>query len=369
MPVSAAANLSVELSWKPSANSAVTGYNIYYGGASRQYTNSVSAGNVTNVVISGLAANTPYFFAATSHDGNGNESAFSNEGIFAVFAATPGRGLRLATLPMNFTGDPLLFSLSASAPAGATINPTNGFVGWTPSQAFAATTNYFKVMAADPVNPALNISETLVIIVGDYLEFQLGAVALPAGQSNRLPIIVETSSDVTHVQMTLAWPGTNLINPTLNFLPPIIAGSVENQSNQLVIQLQTAAEQPLTGANQVAQLNFQAVPGQPSNIFSIAATAANANTADGSSHASVPVQPGEVVVVGSNPLLRPQANPSNGRTLALYANPANYQLQYTTSLTPPINWTPLPVLQQTNITQTISLDSVNQAVFYRLQQL
>lgn len=165
MPMSAAASLSAELIWNPSAAPAVTGYNIYYGGASHQYTNSVSVGNGTNAIIPGLAESTPYFFAATAHDSNGNESAFSTEGAFAVFTTPLGGSLQLATLPMNFTGDPLVFSLAANAPAGATINPTNGVVDWTPGQAYAATTNYINVMAADTVNPALSISETLVILV------------------------------------------------------------------------------------------------------------------------------------------------------------------------------------------------------------
>jgi len=373
MPLSAAASapatgLSAELTWNPSTAPTVTGYNVYYGGASHQYTNSISAGNWTNAVIPGLAQNTPYFFAATAYDSNGNESAFSNEGAFSVFTAAPGSRLQLATLPINFTGDPMLFSLGANAPVGATINPISGLVYWTPGPAYASTTNYINVMAADTVNPALSIAETLVVLVGGNVEFQIGATAVSVGQSNSLPLTVASSSNVTNVQMTLAWPGTNLLNPTLTFMAPIIAGSLENRNNQLVIQLQTAMAQPLTGTIQVAELSFQAAPGQPSNIFGITATAATANTADGSSFDSVPVQAGEVVVVGNHPLLCPQANRGSGRALTLYANLGTYQLQSTTSLTPPISWSPLMTCQQTNIMQTVSLDSIQQVVFYRLQQ-
>jgi hypothetical protein len=55
--------------------------------------------------------------------------------------------------------------------------------------------------------------------------------------------------------------------------------------------------------------------------------------------------------------------------MSLYANSGNYELQYATSLVQPVNWTPLTTYQQTNVAQTISLDSSNPVVFYRLQQL
>ncbi len=370
LPLSGAASVSANLTWIASPDPAVTGYNVYYGSASHQYTNVVSVGNSTNVVISGLLENTPYFFAAKAYDSAGNQSDFSNEAALAGFAATPDGSLRLNTLPQNFTGDPLTFSLDASAPPGATINPTNGIVSWTPGRAYASTTNYLNVIVTDTVNPALSISETLVITVGDYLEFRLGAAAVPTGQANSLPLTVASSSSVTNLQITLAWPGTSLMNPTLTFAPPIVSGSLQNQNNQIVIQLQTAADQPLTGTNQVAQVNFQSAPGQPSTIFSIPATAATGNTADGSAYANVVVEAGEVAVVGASPLLRPQANAGQGRSLTLFANPgANYQLQSTTSLIPPVTWTPLMNYQPTNASQTVSLDSTEPVIFYRLQQL
>jgi hypothetical protein len=368
LPWSATASVSANLTWTASPDTNVTGYNIYFGAASHQYTNSVSVGNVINVVIPGLLANATYFFAAKAHNSAGTESDFSNEAAFAGLAATPDSSLRLKTLPVSFTGNPLIYSLDASAPAGATINPTNGTVYWTPGRAYASTTNYINVIITDTVNPALSTSETLLITVSDYLEFRAGDTAVSAGQAGSLPLTVAASSSVTNVQMTLAWPGTRLINPTLTFVPPIIAGTIQNQNNQLVIELQTAANQPLTGTNQVAQVNFQSAPGQPSTIFSIPATSAAGSTADGANYANVVTQAGEVVVVGAAPLLRPQACASHGRKLSLFANPGNYQLQYTTSLAAPVIWTPLMTYQQTNVAQTVALDSANPVVFYRLQQ-
>ena len=367
--MSAAADVTASLNWTASTDAAVTGYDIYYGSASHQYTNVISVGPVTTAVITGLAQNTIYFFAAKSHDDAGNESDFSNEAAFVGTTITPDGGLRLKTVPKNFTSDPLAFSLSTDAPAGVIINPTNGIVSWIPGRTNASTTNYFTVIVTDTVNPAMSFSETLLVNISDYLEFQLGAAVVSAGQTNSLPLTISSSSGVTNVQITFAWPANNLINPAITFAPPVISGSLENQNNQLVIQLQTAADQPLTGTNQVAQLNFQAAPGQTSGIFSIPTATASGNAADGSTYNNVVGLAGKVIVVGYDPLLRPQVDANLTRSLTLFANPGSYELQYATSLVAPVTWTPLMTCQQTNIEQTMPLDSAEPVIFYRLQQL
>src|SRR5438067_3721520 len=73
VPLSALA-ASVTLVWNPSPGTNVAGYNVYYGGASRSYTNKVNAGNATNATVSGLIEGGTYFFAVTAYDSNGLES-------------------------------------------------------------------------------------------------------------------------------------------------------------------------------------------------------------------------------------------------------------------------------------------------------
>ena len=70
---------NVTLAWDPSVSPNVAGYNIYYGAASHNYTNTVSVGTATSVTISELIDNTTYYFAATAYDTNGIESDFSVE--------------------------------------------------------------------------------------------------------------------------------------------------------------------------------------------------------------------------------------------------------------------------------------------------
>jgi hypothetical protein len=69
----------VTLTWNSSTASDVVGYKIYYGTVSHVYTSSLDAGNTTNIVITGLAEGTTYFFAATTYDSTGDQSDFSDE--------------------------------------------------------------------------------------------------------------------------------------------------------------------------------------------------------------------------------------------------------------------------------------------------
>ena len=75
---------NVTLAWNPSSDPTVVGYNIYYGGASGNYTNTLSAGNATNITVSGLVQGDTYYFAATTYNSSGVQSPFSNEVSYSV---------------------------------------------------------------------------------------------------------------------------------------------------------------------------------------------------------------------------------------------------------------------------------------------
>src|SRR5262245_58719956 len=75
---------SVTLQWNPSTDPSVTGYNIYYGAASRTYTNKIDVGNTTNATISGLVEGVTYYFAATAYNILGAESDYSAEVSYTV---------------------------------------------------------------------------------------------------------------------------------------------------------------------------------------------------------------------------------------------------------------------------------------------
>lgn len=70
---------SVTLAWAASPSAGVTGYRVYYGAASGNYSNSVTVGNVTTNSVPGLLSGVTYFFAVAAFNAGGVESPLSNE--------------------------------------------------------------------------------------------------------------------------------------------------------------------------------------------------------------------------------------------------------------------------------------------------
>jgi len=116
---------SVTLSWNPSSDPIVVGYKIYYGGASGNYTNMLSAGNATNITVSGLVEGDTYYFAATSYDSSGVQSPFSNEVAYTLTTNAPLVQLRVTPT--------LQFILTVTGPVGHTydILATSDCITWT----------------------------------------------------------------------------------------------------------------------------------------------------------------------------------------------------------------------------------------------
>jgi hypothetical protein len=83
---------NVKLTWDPSPEPLVTGYRLYYGTSSGNYTNVIDAGNRTDYTVTELAEGATYYFAATAYIGTGDESTFSNVASYTVPGETPSSG-------------------------------------------------------------------------------------------------------------------------------------------------------------------------------------------------------------------------------------------------------------------------------------
>ena len=77
----------LKLAWDPVANA--TGYRLYYGTSSGNYSSSVDAQNQTIVTVSGLTDGARYYFAVKAYNGS-TTSNFSNEasGVVPASSAT-----------------------------------------------------------------------------------------------------------------------------------------------------------------------------------------------------------------------------------------------------------------------------------------
>lgn len=118
---------SASLSWDASPDVTVTGYNIYYGGASGVYTNTVSVGNQLSAVISGLDEGGTYYFVLTAFDALGVESIYSNEASYLVPPLVTALKLQIGGAAGG------AFMLTGAGRSGHTyeIQATTNFTDWT----------------------------------------------------------------------------------------------------------------------------------------------------------------------------------------------------------------------------------------------
>jgi sulfur relay (sulfurtransferase) complex TusBCD TusD component (DsrE family) len=117
VPSSLFAASSVTLVWDPSTSTNIAGYKVYYGPASRTYTNTLMVGNATGTTISNLITGATYYFTATAYDTFNLESDFSNEVGYTNVVLEPP--IITLTSPANnsaFTA-PATISLAANATA------------------------------------------------------------------------------------------------------------------------------------------------------------------------------------------------------------------------------------------------------------
>jgi len=168
---SAMALQSITLTWDPSPDADVIGYNIYFGTQSGNYTNKVSAGNSTTVTISNLVEGVTYYFAATAYNTSGLESDPSNEISYTVPGgpnATPTLDL-INNLAIQEDGGARAVALTGigSGSAAETQTLTLTATSSNPSLIPAPTVTYISPnsTASITINPVTNLFGSAVITV------------------------------------------------------------------------------------------------------------------------------------------------------------------------------------------------------------
>lgn len=87
------------LAWEANTDSAVAGYKLYYGTASRTYGSPVDVGKVTQYSFSGIEEGKNAYFAVTAYDNYGTESELSAE--LECFTILPSAGINGTITPSN----------------------------------------------------------------------------------------------------------------------------------------------------------------------------------------------------------------------------------------------------------------------------
>ncbi|HEY9510439.1 MAG TPA: fibronectin type III domain-containing protein [Verrucomicrobiae bacterium] len=173
---SSSAAQTVSLTWSPSPDENVAGYNVYYGVASRVYTNKVDVGAVTNATVSGLREGVTYYFAATAYNILGVESDYSEE----VFYAVPGGATNfpptlntIVNLTINEDAGKQTVALAGISSGSSTENQTlvvtakSSNTGLIPDPAVAYTSpNQTGTLSFTPVANAFGTA-TITVTVND----------------------------------------------------------------------------------------------------------------------------------------------------------------------------------------------------------
>ncbi|MBV9009261.1 MAG: fibronectin type III domain-containing protein [Verrucomicrobia bacterium] len=150
---------TVTLAWTGSPSTNVTGYHVWYGVTSGNYTQRLDAGNSTNDTVSGLAPSTSYYFVVKAYDAAGQESAASNEVSFTTGAST-SVSVAAATEPTTTTSNQVK-STARTGMIAAELSSTG------PAVHVAASTESRKVSGLVHVAPQGQQEVTGFQVTGD----------------------------------------------------------------------------------------------------------------------------------------------------------------------------------------------------------
>src|SRR5439155_1528037 len=142
-----------------------------------------------------------------------------------------------ADLPANT----LTFAL-VSSPAGMTINPATGAIGWTPSEAQGPSTNIVSVSVTDNGVPALGVTSTFAVTVN---EVNLALVLFPTPHPS--------DHEQTSLSVNATATDADLPANTLTFaLVSSPAGMTINPASGAISWTPTEAQGPSTNAVSVS---------------------------------------------------------------------------------------------------------------------
>ena len=139
---------SVTLTWDRNPEPEVTGYRVYYGTSTRNYTLSADAGNNTTFVVTGLDVSQDYYFAVRAYNGVGMMSPLSAE-VSQPAIVAPGT-TTISSFTANrvspfLTGTPVRWTAVATSKKGAVeykFMLYSATTGWTIAQDYSQTATF-----------------------------------------------------------------------------------------------------------------------------------------------------------------------------------------------------------------------------------
>jgi hypothetical protein len=211
----------------------------------------------------------------------------------------------------------------------------------------------------------------------DYLIVSIGSAVLQSGQTTNVPVQFNSSANLGEVSFSLNLPTNSLTSLAWEGLAPELdpasATATLQDATTFVLHLATRSGQTITGPREVGQVAFTAASGQHSGFVPLNPQPLAAGRTDTTLVTNLFAQAGRAVVVGPEPLLEAAVKLGGARELTLYGKPppSTYGVEYSTNVTSPMVWTPLPgVLQLTNLSALVpGIDPAADLIFYRAAEL
>lgn len=296
------------------------------------------------------------------------------EPIVTCYAVTVGDSLNVTNRASDtdIPAQRLTFDLIWPTNSGARLNPTNGVFTWRPGRDFASSTQYFTIRVTDDGSPSMSDTETLCIIVSDYLEVGLGSTVMRTEQSSNVDITVYSSAGVTNICFILEYDETRLVNLAVLPVNPsqiCLATVTPLSNNYALICLSTCPSELLVGTEKIADLHFTALPNSsafvPLRFIDIAA-----RRNDGQIIPSVAGRNGRVVIIGNEPLLELTRHADSSIWLTVYGKPgSSYQILSSVSL-PAVQWDSFTTMGLLGLSNSVQVTNTSlPALFFHAYEL
>src|SRR6185503_1851054 len=166
------------LAWNANTETNIAGYKLYYGVASRTYTNVTTLGNVTTASVANLVEGRNYYFAITAYDSLGLESDYSTEAILdnikpLVVITSPSANLRITNNSLTVLGtasDNVAVSQVFCRVGSNPFQPVTGTTSWSATTPLAPGVNVFQAKSVDTMGTeSLVVTRYITNIVGAIL--------------------------------------------------------------------------------------------------------------------------------------------------------------------------------------------------------
>ncbi len=270
-------------------------------------------------------------------------------------------------------GQQVTFTLASGAPAGMSVNPTNGVVKWVPLCEQGSSSNVITVVATDDGCGNLSSTQSFAVVVTECLRTSMGSAVARVGESGCVPVFLESSDSLTNLVFTLSTPPGGFTNFSVSATAPekTIARVQSLSADEVQVTLAAQVGQSFSGPAQVAQVCFSLTAPQPSAFVMLSASNILAFRTDGNPVGNAVSIPGRVVVVGEQPLLDCVLDENDHPLLILFGKPSpGYSIDTRTELFSGQWVTALTNLTVTNLsTRIVPPPSASSVNFYRTKRL